>query len=140
MLTGLVGDGPAAASGTVQAGRRPRVDGDRCHGRSMDDAEQTTGRAVAGPWITLPRVGVAVPVASVGLGLVAGLIVVIAGARHWIWRARAREAKAGVQRLLRGRLSSLNATLPCLSASISPLSRPSSAAVGPSWRTAPSRR
>jgi hypothetical protein len=56
----------------------------------MDDAEQKT--AVAGRWITLPRVGAAILVASVSFGLLAGLIVVIAGAGHWMWRARAGEA------------------------------------------------
>jgi hypothetical protein len=58
----------------------------------MDDAEQTTGRAVAGRWITLPRVGAAVLVASVSFGLLAGLIVVVAGASLWMWQVRAREA------------------------------------------------
>jgi len=56
----------------------------------MDDAEQTTGRAVAGSWIILPRVGAAVLVASVSFGLLAGLIVVIAGAGHWMWSPRQR--------------------------------------------------
>jgi hypothetical protein len=82
------------AGGGPSPARRPapRVDGDlyTCHGRSMDDAEQKT--AVAGRWITLPRVGAAVLVASVSFGLLAGLIVAIAGAGHWMWRARAREA------------------------------------------------